>query len=160
MAKRKAKPNPPVASAVKAIAACCAWEGAWWTKRLIERRHVFDKAFAESRRLKRPLVVVGAPDGGITGGYPCGDFTVDLVKSACPNSIAADATKRLPFADNSVVVFECCTLECIPDFEAAVREIKRISGGHIFTVRVEPWTLTTMLYPTIQHTFFSDPYRS
>ena len=60
----------------------------------------------------------------------------------------------------SVVVFESCTLECVPHFEAAVREIKRVSGGHIFSVRVEPWTLTTMVYPSIQHTFFTDPYKS
>ena len=157
---KRMRKNPGAGGAVAAVAATCAWEGAWWAKRLFERRRVFDAALKHARAIKRPLVVIGAPDGGITGGYPCGDITVDLVKSDCPNSIAADITKPLPFANDSVVIFESCTLECVPRYEAAVREIKRVSGGHIFSVRVEPWTLTTMLYPTIQHTFFSDPYKA
>lgn len=158
--RKKARKNPAAGGALAAVAVCCAWESGWWAKRLYERRKVFEQARAHARDVKRPLVVIGAPDGGITGGYPCGDFTVDLVKSDCPNSIAADITKPLPFKDDSVVVFESCTLECVPHFEAAVREIKRVSGGHIFSVRVEPWTLTTMVYPSIQHTFFTDPYKS
>lgn len=113
---------------------------------------MFEAARAEARRLGRPLVVVGAPDGGVTAGYGCGDVTVDLAPSTCPRSIVADVTKPLPFADDSVVVFVACVLEYVDDLRGAVAELTRISGGRMFVVRVEPWTLTAYLYPGARRT--------
>ena len=113
---------------------------------------MFEAARAEARRLGRPLVVVGAPDGGVTAGYGCGDVTVDLAGSTCPNSLAADVTKPLPFADDSVVVFVACVLEYVNDMPRAVAELTRISGGRLYVVRVEPWTLTAYLYPGARRT--------
>jgi len=133
-------------------AAVAAWEAGWWLRRRMQRRSMFEAARAEARRLGKPLVVVGAPDGGVTAGYGCGDVTVDLAGSTCPRSIAADITKPLPFADDSVVVFVACVLEYVDDMPRAVAELTRISGGRMYVVRVEPWTLTAYLYPGARRT--------
>jgi hypothetical protein len=136
---------PLVASALGAVA---AWEGAWWLRRRARRATVYQQALASARQLGRQLVVIGAPDGGVTSGYGCGDVTVDIAGSpSCPRAIKADVTKPLPFADDSVVVFVSCVLEYVHDVYAAIAEIRRISGGHAFFVGVEPWTLTSALYP-------------
>jgi hypothetical protein len=97
-------------------------------------------------------VVVGAPDGGMTSGYGCGDITVDIVPSYCPGYVQADVTKRLPFADNSCVVFCSCVLEYVGDVDAALREIQRVSGGYAYFVGVEPWCATAYLYPGAKRT--------
>lgn len=134
------------------VCACLAWELAWWARRRAERRRVYSAALQEARRLGRPLVVIGAPDGGVTAGYGCGDVTVDLAPSACPNSIQANISERLPFEDDSTVVFVSCVLEYVQEVDAAIRELQRISGGHLHIVRVEPWTLTAHLYPGARRT--------
>lgn len=129
------------------LAALGAWEGGWWLRRRSLRSSTFDEAKAQAKRLGRPLVVVGAPDGGVTSGYGCGDVTIDIVKSDCPNSIQADITKGIPLADDSAVVFVSCVLEYVGDYDAAMRELCRVSGGNLYVVRVEPWTLTAYFYP-------------
>lgn len=129
-----------------------AWELFWWARRRANRARIYEKAQRRARELGRKLVVVGAPDGGVTSGYGCGDVTVDLAPSKCPNSIQADVTKRLPFDDDSVVVVVMCVLEYVDDAGAALRELARISGGNLFVVRVEPWTLTSLLYPGAKRT--------
>lgn len=130
-----------------------AWEVAWWARRRARRTAVYREAVVRAARLHRPLVVVGAPDGGVTSGYGCGDLTLDLFESpACPRTIAADITKKIPLADDTVVVFVSCVLEYVTDLEAALRELRRVSGGELFVVRVEPWTLTAYLYPGAKRT--------
>jgi hypothetical protein len=108
---------------------------------------MFQLARARAATLSRPLVVVGAPDGGVTAGYGCGDITVDLAPSSCPGSVRWDITKTWPIADNSVVVFCSCVLEYVSNPDVAVAEMKRVSGGEMFIVGVEPWTLTAFMYP-------------
>lgn len=136
-----------------ALAGVAAWELGWWAKRRYNRSALYEQALACARRSGKPLVVVGAPDGGVTAGYGCGDITIDLFKSpSCPNSIAADITKGIPLPDNSAVVFVSCVLEYVDDYEAALRELVRVSGGNLYVVRVEPWTLTSFLYPHAQRT--------
>jgi hypothetical protein len=129
-----------------------AWEAGWWMYRWNRRRQVYAQAVAEATRLGRPLVVVGAPDGGVTSGYGCGNYTIDLSQSDCPNWLPLDITKPLPFADDSTVVFCSCVLEYVSDPMGAVAELKRISGGHIHFVGVEPWTLAALLYPGARQT--------
>ena len=97
-------------------------------------------------------MVIGAPDGGVTAGYSCGDVTLDLAPSSCPNSMVVDVTKRVPLPDNCCVVFCSCVLEYVQDASAAIAEIQRISGGHAFFVGVEPFTLTAYLYPGAKRT--------
>lgn len=97
-------------------------------------------------------MVIGAPDGGVTSGYGCGDITVDLAPSTCPRHIRADITRPLPFHDNSVVVFVSCVLEYVNDYPRAYLELRRIAGPELFICRVEPWTATAYLYPGAQRT--------
>lgn len=119
-----------------------------------ERTSVFAAAVRRATELGRQLVVVGDPDAGlhtrIVRAYGCGDVCVDLNGCpACPTAIAADITKPLPFADNSVVVFVSCVLEYVPKMEAAYRELLRVAGDvtNLFVVTVQPWTVTATLYP-------------
>lgn len=141
---------------IKVGAALAAWETAIWARRRSRRRRVYEAALNHARAVGRPLVVVGAPDGGLTQNYGCGqpsygDKVIDLAPtSQCPNFIRADITKRLPFADDSVVVFQVCVLELVHDLPAALREIQRISGGHVFHVHVDQACLTSVLYPGVR----------
>ena len=129
-----------------------AWELLWWARRRSMRASMFRAGRALADKLGRKRVVVGAPDGGITAGYGCGDITIDLAPSSCPGSMQADVTKPLPFATDSVVVVVMCVLEYVSDVQAALRELNRISGGNMLVVRVEPWTLTSFLYPGAKRT--------
>jgi hypothetical protein len=130
-----------------AIGALVAWEAGWWAERRARRARVFAVAQKAATQLGRPLVVIGAPDAGATSGYGCGDYTVDLQPSGCPGSVQADITKGLPFASDSAVIFCSCCLEYVADHIAAIREIDRVSGGWAYYVGVEPWSLTSVLYP-------------
>ena len=142
----------PAAVVGAGVAALGAWEAGWWLRRRGRRTAQFARARADANATGRPLVVIGAPDGGSTAGYPCGDFTVDLSGSSCPNTIVADITKPMPFADDSVVVFCSAVLEYVEDVNAAIAEIERISGGHAFFVGVEPFTLAARFYPGARRT--------
>lgn len=137
---------------VYTAAGVAGWEAAWWLRRRARRGAQYERAFERARQLRRQLVVIGAPDGGSTAGYGCGDVVVDLAPSSCAVVLHNDVTKRLPFADDSVVVFCSCVLEYVTDADAAVKEIWRISGGQAFFVGVEPWTLTAYLYPGARRT--------
>lgn len=136
--------------------ALALWEAFWWARRRAKRGEMFRLARARADALGRPLVVVGAPEGGVTAGYGCGDITIDLAPSKCPNSIQADITQPLSIADDSVVVVVMCVLEYVSDVNAALAELNRISGGNLFVVRVEPWTLTSVLYPGAKRTLSCD----
>lgn len=135
---------------VGAAVALVTWETGWWAHRRRRRTTVFEYARGYAHSIGRPLVVVGAPDGGVTSGYGCGDYTIDMAPSMCPNSIQADITKRLPFEDDSTVVFVSCVLEYVNHAGDAIAELARISGGHMFVVGVEPWTFASFLYPGAQ----------
>jgi hypothetical protein len=134
------------------VAGIGVWELAWWARRRARRSAQYEAAFVRAQTLHRQLVVIGAPDGGSTGGYGCGDVVVDLAPSSCAVVLHNDVTKALPFATNSVVVFCSCVLEYVSDADAALREIWRISGGQAFFVGVEPWTLTAYFYPGARRT--------
>jgi len=128
------------------------WELAWWARRRLLRGNVYECASRDAVAAGRSLVVVGAPDRGATGGYGCGDVTVDIASSACPVTLRADITKKLPFEDDSVTVFVSCVLEYVDDAEVAYNELRRVAGEHLFLVRVEPWTLAAYLYPGAKRT--------
>ena len=130
-----------------ALAAClAAWESAWWLKRVVDRKDTYARALGHARRIGKPLLVVGAPDAGPTRS-PTGDIVLDLLPSRAPVSIQADITKRIPLPDDSVVVFVCCVLEYVSDLDAAMKELRRVAKDRIYIVRVQPWTLTALLYP-------------
>lgn len=141
-----------IAGLAKVGLALAAWETAWWARRRARRASVYQEARAAADGLGRPLVVVGAPDGGVTSGYACGDLTLDLQPSTCPNSLVVDITQRTPLADDSVVVFVSCVLEYVSDVQGALAEIQRISGGYAYYCGVEPWTITSFAYPGARRT--------
>lgn len=82
----------------------------------------------------------------------CGDYVIDIRPSACPNSVQLDITKSLPFANDSVVVFVSCVLEYVDNVANALVELRRIAGNHLYIARVQPWTLTSVLYPGAKRT--------
>ena len=69
----------------------------------------------------------------------------------CQNVAAVDITRGpiAGLADDSAVVFVSCVLEYVADLQAARRELLRIAGtiDNIFLVTVQPWSLTSRLYP-------------
>lgn len=131
-----------------------ALEGLAAWKRFEARKAAFASAQRRALDLGRPLVVVGDPDAGMhtrmARAYPCGDVCVDINGCpACPVQLIADlATERLPFEDDSVVVFVSCVLEYVADVRAAVTELARVAGpDNLFIITVQPWTITAALYP-------------
>ena len=128
-----------------------AWEAAWWQKRCVDRSDVYRRAVACSRATNKPLLVVGAPDQGFTRS-PSGDIVVDVAPSRAPVAIQADVCRRIPLPNDSVVAYVSCTLECVEDLPAALRELSRVAGNRLFIVRVQPWTLTALLHPDIRRT--------
>lgn len=136
----------------KALKWVALWEAFWWARRANLRSATYKAARQRANELGRPLIVVGAPDGGVTAGYPCGDVTIDMAPSKCPGALQLDITEPLPFMDDSYVVVVMCVLEYVDDVEAAIAELTRISGGNLYVVRVEPWTLTSIFYPGARRT--------
>lgn len=128
------------------------WEVGWWLRRRQLRDSLFKQAQLRARALGRPLVVVGAPDQGWTAGPGCGDVTIDIAPSQCPNFIQADLAKGTGLESNSSVVFVSCVLEYVEDFEGSMRELHRIAGApeNLFVVLVAPWTLAGQFYPGVR----------
>jgi len=123
-------------------------EACLWLERRDRRRRTWRAACRRADELDRPLVVVGAPDGGITAGYGCGDRTFDLGPSACPCSEQINLEHdAVPLADASCVVFCSCVLEYIRDWRSALAELERVSGGELFLVTVEPFSFAGWMYP-------------
>ena len=123
-----------------------AWEGAWWYKRLIDRRDTYERARTHAHAVGKPLLVVGAPDRGPTRS-PTGDIVLDIGPSSEPVSVVADVCRRIPLPNDSVVAYVSCVLEYVSDLGAAMRELERVAPGRVYVVRVQPWTLTGMFYP-------------
>ncbi|MHC4618510.1 MAG: hypothetical protein ACYTEQ_12245 [Planctomycetota bacterium] len=128
-------------------------------QRHTNRERVYGAAQKRALAVGRPLVVVGDPDSGLhtslRRAYGCGDACVDL--NGCPTCVIshmADIQQRLPFGDDSQVVFVSCVFEYVKNFDAAWNEIIRIAGSpkNIFVVSVQPRTFTAALYPGAQRT--------
>lgn len=121
--------------------------------RNFRRSNTYKKALQKSREVKKPLLVIGSPNAGFLGSiksqYGCGDVCVDLVGcDKCEKSIKGDildVLKNLP--DNSHVIFESCVLEYIekPKKKLILNEIKRVSNGLFFEVRINPTIIANIL---------------
>jgi len=121
--------------------------------RNFRRANTYKKALQKSREVKKPLLVIGNPNSGFLGSiksyYGCGDVCVDLVGcDKCEKSIKGDildVLKNLP--DNSHVIFESCVLEYIekPKKKLILNEIKRVSNGLFFEVRINPTIIANIL---------------
>ena len=131
---------------------CWVWVvGVWWRmdffhwlQRIWKRVHYYHLAKQTSTRVGLPLMVVGDPYGGPTNRllgafYGCGDVTVDVQGSKCPNTIQSDLTEALKtMPDSSHVIFASLVLEYIDDLETCFRELERVSGGPLYILDVQP----------------------
>jgi len=149
-----------------ALGAWLALEGLGALDRFRARKEGFAAAALRAQALKRRLVVVGSPDTGLhtrlLRAYGCGDVCVDLVGcSDCPDSITADITQGpVPgIASNSAVVFVSCVLEYVSDPFTAWQEILRMAGSadNVVLVSVQPWTITSALYPDGKWAIYGEP---
>lgn len=122
------------------------WEVGWWYKRCLDRNDLYRRARAHADEIRKPLLVVGAPDRGPTPS-PCGDIVLDIGPSSAPVAVQADVTRRIPLPDDSVVAYVCCVLEYVENLESALQELRRVARDRVYIVRVQPWTLTGTLYP-------------
>lgn len=132
------------------LLAIAGWELLWYERRRIMRARAYQEARSLADALSLPLVVIGAPDLGLTDGPGCGDLVLDIEPSNCPNSLQVDICKGIPLADNSCVVFVCYVLEYVTDADKAISEIRRVGGKNVFFLGVEPWTLAAIFYPGTQ----------
>ena len=111
----------------------------------------------KAKQLGKKLLVIGDPSNGgfnyLFGTvYGCGDICIDLVGcKGCHNSMKGDALeilRKLP--DNSYVIYESCVLEAVNyDVTPLIKEIKRVSGGNYFNVRVGPSTMYFYYFPSL-----------
>jgi hypothetical protein len=127
-------------------------EGYFSGRRVAIREHALALARRRSKETGKPLIVVGAPDIGPTMGPSCGDLTLDIQPTSCPRALQVDISRPIPLPSNVGVVLVTCVLEVVDDYDSAMSELERISGGDLFVVRVEPWTLTAHLYPGARRT--------
>ena len=115
--------------------------------RIIRRYVTYKKALAYSKKINKPLLVVGDPDAGFfnrtfTRVYGCGDLCTDLDGcNNCENSEKGDILDVLKNkSDKSFVIFESCVLECINDknkIQEISNEMNRV-GIKLFQVRIKP----------------------
>jgi hypothetical protein len=115
-----------------------------WLQRIWKRVRYYQRAKRMAQDLGLPLMVVGDPYGGPTNSlmgafYGCGDVTIDIQGSLCPNTIQADLTEALKnVPDGSHVIFVSLVLEYVDDLGACFKELERVSGGHLYIVHVQP----------------------
>jgi hypothetical protein len=121
------------------------------------RTTLYNQAVITAQLKNKKLLVIGDPDNGghckIFGReYGCGDLCLDLVGCKnCENSITAKVEDALPnFTDNSYVIFLSCVLEYVDKetLPLILEELKRVSGGDLFIVTIDPYTIASLFYPS------------
>ena len=128
------------------------------------RKRLYALARARADATGKPLIVVGAPGGGIINrfvgqDYGCGDVCIDLVGcKGCDGSVSAPIERYLPtLKDGSAVIYVSAVLEYVRPIKKVISELRRVSGGDLYVVTVEPWTLTSFFYTGARRQFFSAP---
>jgi hypothetical protein len=112
-----------------------------WLQRIWRRLYYYHLAKSKAEETNLPLMVVGDPYGGPTNRvlgafYGCGDVTVDVGGSKCPNTIKDDLTATLQkLPDRSHVIFVSVVLEYVENLKTCVTELERVSGGNLFVVQ-------------------------
>ena len=128
--------------------------------RQCKRYFIYKEAVEYSKKIKKPLLVIGDPDSGwMTRNfgrlYGCGDICTDLYD--CPKCKISEKGDILDVlknkGDNSFVIFESCVLECIFDKNKRKHiknEIKRVAVKS-FHVRIQPSINMMMSQKYTQH---------
>lgn len=131
-------------------------------RRKSRRREIFALAQQKAKETGKRLFVIGDPNNdnkSIDGkaDYGCGDVCLDKETGCdiCPKGVKDDIGNYLPkLSDNSYVIFVSCVLEYVDNFEEVKKELFRVSGGDLFIVNIEPYTLKTMLFTNLGYTKF------
>ena len=126
-----------------------------WRKR--RRKKIYKLALQRTKKTGKRLFIIGDPNNdnkSIDGkaDYGCGDICIDKETGCdiCPNGIKDSIENFLPkLPDNSYVVFVSCVLEYVDNFEMVKKELFRVSGGDLFIVNIEPYTLKTTFFPNL-----------
>lgn len=127
------------------------------------RQRLWKEAQMRAMTVGAPIVVIGAPGGGIINrlvgqDYGCGNLAIDIQPTHCRREMqmrAEDALPQLP--DLSAVIYISCTLEYVDDVDLVMAECRRIAGRNIFVADVEPWSLTAWIYPGAKRRIFVSP---
>jgi len=126
------------------------------------RRDVFNLASFRAQETGKKLIVIGDPDAGmvhkfIGRDYDCGDLCIDRYGCmGCPEYVTGRLEDVLPTLDaNSAVIYVNSVLEKVDDINAVLHQLERVSGGDLFVVAVEPWTLAGWFYPGTKRRFHS-----
>lgn len=130
------------------------------------RRDRFNEAQHRAAQTGKQLIVVGDPDGGVVNrfigrDYDCGTLCIDKVGCLnCDNYVTGRLEDVLPTMEtNSAVIYVSAVLEYVDDIDQVLAELQRVSGGDMFVVTVEPWTLTSVFYPGARRWFHEAPPR-
>ena len=122
--------------------------------RQFNRWNQYNKAYELSKKLNKPLLIIGDPNNGFMSkilglSYPCGDLCLDLVGcEGCENQLKGDALQLLKkMKNNSYIIFESCVLEYIKYNKLIQNEILRVSGNNYFQVRFGISLLHLGYYP-------------
>jgi hypothetical protein len=126
-----------------------------WRKQ--RRKNIYELALKKSKETGKRLFVIGDPNNdnkSIDGkaDYGCGDICLDKETGCdiCPNGVKDSLENFLPkLQDNSYVIFASCVLEYVSNFEMVKKELNRVSGGDLFIVHIEPYSLKTNLCPNL-----------
>ena len=124
--------------------------------RSFKRKRNFRLALANKHKTGKRLLVIGDPNNGgwssvIGKEYGCGDICTDLVGcKKCPNQIQGNLLDVLKsFPNNSVVIFESCVLEYVPELQKVQQEMKRISHNDIYSTRIGPTLMYLWYFPSL-----------
>lgn len=122
------------------------------------RRKIYRLAALKSKQISKPLLVIGDPYADnysiSSADYGCGDVCLDINGSSCPVARRYDLNNGMKdFKSNSFVIFISCTLEYVDDVSKVYAELKRVSGGDLFVVNMEPYTLKTLFFPNLGYSF-------
>lgn len=128
------------------------------------RRLFFDLATKKAKETNKKLLVIGDPhtDNYAFGvDYGCGDLCLDINNcSKCPSAVVYDINKGfLDFSSDTWVVFISCTLEYVDDIYFVYSELMRISGGDLFVVSLEPYSLKTLFARNLGYSKFKRKWR-
>lgn len=126
-----------------------------WRK--CRRKKIYALALARAKDTGKRLFIIGDPNNDNTSidgkaDYGCGDLCLDKETGCdiCPNGVKDSLENYLPkLADNSYVIFISVVLEYVDNFEMVKKELFRVSGGDLFIVTLEPYTLKTTLFPNL-----------
>lgn len=124
-------------------------------KRSSRRKIYYEMALQKSRETNKELLVIGDPDNGFVNkyfgrDYGCGTICIDITGCPkCKNKWKGKVENILPKLEtNRYVVYVSCVLEYMDKthIDDTIKHLKRVSGGDLYLVSVDPYSFTSMFY--------------